>query len=259
MIIGNNFTFNKLAIYLLNVNDTIISNNINNDKTIVMNGSPYYSSITEILINGSFLNLSYNHIFNNTETFSIANSNIIANLNWWGTNTPFTKYDNITINSWHVLRLFADDFTTIKNDSIVYDDRFNVTLRYELSTNIPVDHDPSYLPMFIVTVYGPNGERIVGDIRNTSLSFFIEGNASTHSIRSLFDNEDVILSVKFPERPKPPNSNPDPNPVPNQPNVLNTNQKNENIANASMKPTGIRLIGILLVLLSICGIAVKKQ
>ncbi|RBQ23524.1 hypothetical protein ALNOE001_08790 [Candidatus Methanobinarius endosymbioticus] len=104
----------------------------------------------------------------------------------------------IPIKTWYVLQLSAEDIKTMSNTSKHYIDRYNATLKYQLSTNIPSDHDPSNLPYFILTVIGFNGERTTANIRNTIVSYFVERNGN-YSIRSLSDEEDIVLTVTFPK------------------------------------------------------------
>ncbi|RBQ23067.1 hypothetical protein ALNOE001_11920 [Candidatus Methanobinarius endosymbioticus] len=192
---------------------------------------------------------------------SVANNS--AELNWWGLNFPNFNFTGFNpIKTWYVLKLSAEEIETLKNATKNYQNRYNATLKYELSTNIPTEHDPNQLPEFMVTIIGPNREIRTADICNTSLSYFVKGKV-VYSIQSLSDDEDIILNVSLPQEPEPPVLPVPPvPPIPNpDKNETNKTKKNpiENNVNASMKPTSIHILAIILVLLASLGLTYKKQ
>ncbi|RBQ23982.1 hypothetical protein ALNOE001_05290 [Candidatus Methanobinarius endosymbioticus] len=222
--------------------------------------------------------------------------NTTANLNWWGVNNITGQYENfgenLNLSTWYVIHLSANEVTTTCNASKNCTIGEMVNLTYILTTNDYSNHNPSLLPYFEVTVLSSLGHNITADIREYGLSILVCSNDSSlvesglenftlDYMRSFCDDEDIKLDllmetedIPSPEpepqpipNPEPIDPRPDPTPIPvPNPTPKPTDEANENYsgngpvkASAAMKPTGMPVLAILLVLLTSLGLVLRKK
>ncbi|WP_409199297.1 Ig-like domain-containing protein [Methanobrevibacter sp. DSM 116169] len=187
-IINSNISdYNGIGIkFLYNFYSSVLSSNIINN-TIGISIDDYSDYIT----------INNNRIINNKniEYNGILNNNINANLNWWGNNTPII-YTNINMTNWYVIKLFANNFSTIKNDTISIMEGEIINLTYAFTINDGSDHDIMLLPNFNLTIIGPNGNISNMKIHKLeTLTYTVGETAGNYSISGLSDNEHVVLSI----------------------------------------------------------------
>ena len=193
---GNLFTNgsisnNGMGIIMNGKNDTVSSSNI------------LKNTVYGFLVNGSNNTLNYNRIYQNNMGLNNTGNNTNANLNWWGTNNAPAQVTNsgtnLNMSYWYVLQLSANNFNTTVNATQTLNPGDSVTLGYSLETNVPVINNRDLLPYFEVIVTKPDGSTLIGDIRNTTVSYNITAKKGTaYSIGSIVDDENIKLTINTP-------------------------------------------------------------
>ena len=283
--------------YLLITNCLFDGNEAKNSSTLVFYGMPEEWNAQEAyyVTGNTFINnkapdyvimlvyrgnvyFNYNRIVSDCDTF-INNTNKLwyaysaeqkladlnIDYNWWGDNSnPNSKFENVTANNWFVI----DVINTTSLDS-----NGTVSFSYTMKLNTDESFD-DLLPYFVTDVFA-NGKLVTSfDARYDNLFNVITTTDGKTVYGFNTDYELITLegTVTIPETPVDPVIPdddpviPDDDPVPDDPetpdddpDTIDDKDNNTVTASASMKETGIPIIAILLVIMSLIGAVARKK
>nr|WP_302578698.1 hypothetical protein [Methanobrevibacter arboriphilus] len=248
---GHDFSIINSTFYN-NKNSSVIYILGNNTK---VQGCDIFNNAEGILIiNSNNTIVNYNRIFNNTNNTGYDlynfNSKTNANYNWWGSNEPLVN--GITLGNYFIMNV--KNITSLNSNG-------SVTFNYTFKLNTGENADHKLLPYFITNVYTniTIGSVYAFDARYDR-TFDVILNTSEEVLYTFTtDNEVQSLAGKItiPPGPKPPTPPKPPSPIPD--NKDNNKTSKNTTANAIMKPTGMSINLILLVLLSSLGLLIRKK